>query len=72
MEPFLVDGKRIISTAANHFGALGAGSPRGVSLPAANKICMSLSIKPSSFAVAVTSSRAGNPLAAHLRASPEW
>ncbi len=27
--------KRIISTAANHFGALGAGSPSGVSLPTA-------------------------------------
>jgi hypothetical protein len=25
--------RRIISTAANHFGALGAGSPSGVNLP---------------------------------------
>jgi hypothetical protein len=34
----LVSGKRIISTAANHLGALGAGSPSGVSLPTAIKI----------------------------------
>jgi len=30
--------KRIISTAANHFGALAAGSPKGVNLPTAIKI----------------------------------
>ncbi len=29
----LSDASRIISTAANHFGALGAGSPSGVNLP---------------------------------------
>ncbi|MGD0744818.1 MAG: hypothetical protein ABSA45_06655, partial [Verrucomicrobiota bacterium] len=29
------DTSRIISTAANHFGAFGAGSPSGVSLPTA-------------------------------------
>ena len=30
--------RRIISTAANHLGAFGAGSPSGVSLPTAIKI----------------------------------
>jgi hypothetical protein len=58
--------KRIISTTANHFGALGAGSPSGVSLPTAIKIWMSLSVKPSSFAVVVTSRRAGKSLAAQV------
>ena len=53
------------STAANHLGAFGAGSPNGVSLPAATKTGMSCSAKLSSFAVAATSRRAGKPLAAH-------
>jgi len=30
--------KRIVSTAANHFGAFGAGSPSGVNLPTDIKI----------------------------------
>jgi len=53
------------STAANHLGAFGAGSPNGVSLPAATKTGMSCSAKLSSFAVAATSRRAGKPRAAH-------
>jgi hypothetical protein len=48
---------RIISTAANHFGALGAGSPCRGSLPTASKTCTSLFVKPRSFAVAGKSIR---------------
>ena len=51
---------------ANHFGALGAGSPSGVNLPTAIKICMSLSVKPSSLDVWITSSRAGRSFAAQV------
>ena len=50
---------RTISTAANHFGALGAGSPSGVNLPELIKIGMSCSANPSSLAVCITSNRAG-------------
>lgn len=66
VQPVLLSGEPNHSTAANHFGAFGAGSPSGVSLPTASKICMSLSVNPSSFAVAGTSKRAGKPLAAHV------
>jgi hypothetical protein len=37
VQPVLVSTSRIISTAANHFGALGFGLPSGVCLPAALK-----------------------------------
>src|ERR1700723_3281067 len=56
----------MIWTAPNHLGAFGAGSPRGVNLPAATRMGVSLSAKPNSLAVAGTSSLAGKPFAAQV------
>jgi hypothetical protein len=66
VQPVLVSGQ------ANHFDRckplrrIGSRIAVVVSLLTASKICLSLSVKPGSFAVAWTSNRAGGFLAAHL------
>src|SRR5437899_10795690 len=51
--------------APKNFGLLGAGFPKGVSLPKRINTCMSCGAKPSRLAVEATSSRAGSLLVAH-------